>query len=182
MNGDLLLKVQAWVDGELPADEARQVESLVATDQQAAALAGELRLTRSFLRGNELEAKVPDSPEFYWSQIRRAIERAETADAAPGPQVAGISLWTALRRFMVPASGLALVMLVAALSVKYFGPTSLEDATPQLVEVENLSEEMGSISYRSQADKMFVVYVYAKDQDLAEDDSQADGLDDLLFR
>lgn len=177
MNGDLQLKLQAWVDGELSGDEARRIESMVAGDKEAAALAGELRVTRSYLLGNESEARVPESREFYWSKIRRGIELAEAEARVPAPSP---SIWAAMRRFMVPASGLALVMLVAALSVKYFGPSSLEDAALQLVEVENLSEEMGSISYRSQADKMFVVYVYSKDQ--VEDESQTEPLDDLFFQ
>src|SRR5262245_57053785 len=99
MNGDLMLKLQAWVDGELPGDEARQVEALVSDNQEAAALANELRTTRGYVRGNELAMPVPDSPEFYWSKIRRGIERAETAE----PANATSSIWTAFRRFMVPA-------------------------------------------------------------------------------
>jgi anti-sigma factor RsiW len=182
MNGDLKLKLQAWVDGELPGDEVRQVESLVSKDRDAAALANEIRMTRGFLHGNELEVRVPESPEFYWSKIRRGIEQADAADPVASAAPASY-FWAALRRFMVPASGLALVMIVAALSVKYFSPDSLEDAAlQQMVEVENLSEEMGSISYRSQADKMFVVYLYAKDQGTVEDETQADPLDELLFQ
>jgi anti-sigma factor RsiW len=178
MNGDLILKLQAWVDGELPGEEARQVESLVSSNQEAAALANELRTTCGFLRGNELAVPVPDSPEFYWSKIRREIERLDAVE----PAAATPSFWAAFRRFMVPASGLALVMIVAALSVKYFAPTSFENQIDQMVEVENLSEEMGSMSYRSQTDNMFVVYLYSKDQGKAEDEIPLDPLDDLLFQ
>jgi len=177
MNGDLMLKVQAWVDGELPGEEARQVEMLVSSNKEAAALVSELRMTRGFLQGNETALKVPDSPEFYWSKIRREIERLDAAE----PATSTPSFWAAFRRFMVPASGLALVMVVAILSVKYFAPTSIENQIDQMVEVENLSEEMSSMSFRSQTDNMFVVYLYSKDQGKAEDESQFDPLDDLLF-
>lgn len=179
MNGDLQLKLQAWVDGELSGDDARRVEALVAGNKEAAALAGELRMTRSFLSGNETTVDVPESREFYWSKIRREIERQESAVTSSG---GGASIWNALRRFMVPASGLALVMVLAALSVKYFAPTSFEDAAAQLVEVENLTDEMGSIAYRSQADNMFVVYLYAKDQGPVEEETEAVPLDDFLFQ
>lgn len=178
MNGDLQLKLQSWVDGELAGDEARRVESMVAENPAAAALAAELRMTRAFLADNEVARTVSDSREFYWSRIRREIERAEAPVAAPA---AAASFWGAFRRFMVPASGLALVMLVAALSVKYFSPATLEDAV-QMIEVEDLSEEMGSASYRSHAGNMFVVFVYSKDQAVAEEESQPESLDDLLFQ
>ena len=177
MNGDLMLKVQAWVDGELPGEEARQVEILVSGNKEAAALVSELRMTRGFLQGNETALKVPDSPEFYWSKIRREIERLDASgQSVPAPSSA---LWAALRRFMVPASGLALVMIVAALSFKYFSPTTFED---QMVEVENLSEEMSSMDFRSQVGNMFVVVLRSKDQGNTEDESQFDPLDELLFQ
>lgn len=181
MNGELQLKLQAWVDGELAGDEARRLEALVANDQAAAALVKELQMTHGFLAGHEPIRAVPASREFYWSQIRRQIEREE----APAAAMAAPAGWTvflgALRRFMIPASGLALVMLVGALSVKYFGPASFEEAMP-MIEVENLSADMSSISYRSHADKMFVVYVYSKDQPAAQDEGESESVDDLLFQ
>jgi anti-sigma factor RsiW len=179
MNGDLKLKLQAWVDGELTGAEAHQVEALVAKDAQAAAVVGELRITRAFLADNELAVPVPATREFYWSQIRRGIEQAERAGSATP---ATSSFWSALRRFMVPASGLAMVMLLAALSVKYFGSDSLEDAATQMVEVENLSDDMSSISYRSQAENLFVVYVYSKDTTGGTTEETPAPLSDLLFQ
>lgn len=179
MNGDLQLRVQAWLDNELSGEQAREVERLVASDADAAALAAELRLTRGFLLGNEAVRETPASRDFYWSGIRRGIERGEVAGLRHSN---GASWWAALRRFMVPASGMALVMLLAALSVRFFGPASLEDAALQMVEVENLSEEMGSISYRSQSDNMFVVYLYSKEQAPVEEDADTEPLEDLLFQ
>src|SRR5262245_49887199 len=131
MNGDLQLRLLAWVDGELTGEDAGRMETLVAADREAAALASELRTTRTWLSGNEAERTVPASREFYWSRIRREIEQGETRSAVTPAKP---SFWSALRRVMVPASGLALVVLVAALSVKYFGPASLEDAV-QMIEV-----------------------------------------------
>jgi anti-sigma factor RsiW len=184
MNGDLQLKLQAWVDGELASDEARRVESLVASDREAAALVSELRTTRTILSGNEAERMVPASRDFYWSQIRREIERAEAQSAtATSPRGRAPHFWNAFRRMLVPTAGLGLVVCMAALSVKYFGPSTLEDAV-QMIEVENLSEDMSSMSYRSHADKMFVVYVYSKEQTVAatDDDSGSESMDDLLFQ
>lgn len=175
------MKLQAWVDGELSGEEARRMEAMVAADHEAAALTAELRMTRGFLAGNESDRPVPASREFYWSRIRREIERQESDGTAAAASGAGAVFWGALRRFMVPASGLALVMLMAALSVKYFSPATLEDAV-QMIEVENLSEEMASISYRSHADKMFVVYVYSKEETAPEAGAESESVDDLLFQ
>ncbi len=180
MNGELQLKLQAWVDGELTADDSRAVQAMVSSDPEAAAMAAELKTTRSWVAANEPARAVPASREFYWSQIRRSIEQAERSETVSS--AGGVSVFlAALRRFMIPASGLALVMLVAALSVKFFSPTSLEEAV-QMIEVENLSDDMSSISYRSHADKMFVVYVYAKDQSAPAEEGESESVDDLLFR
>src|SRR5262245_49184294 len=109
MNEDQLLQLQAWMDGELPAEEARRVEALLRTSPEAEALASELRMTKGFLAGNEPEAKVPETRDFYWSKIRREIERteaAESAAASPAPAPAWLLSW---RRFLAPLSGLAMV-------------------------------------------------------------------------
>ena len=184
MNGDLMLKLQAWVDGELPGEEARQVEVLVSGNKEAAALASELRMTRGFLRGNELDLMLPEGSDFYWSKIRREIERADAAGqtAASAPAAAGSPLWAALRRFMVPASGMALVMVLAVLSGKYFAPSTFESQIDQMVEVENLSEEMSSMDFRSQTGNMFVVVLRSKEQSNPEEEAQFDPLDDLFFQ
>lgn len=181
MNRETQLKLQAWMDGELPESEARQMEDHVGGSQEAGALVAELRMTQGFLVGNETERTVPESRDFYWSKIRREIERQEV-EATPAPAASSGSLWAGLRRFMAPLSGFALVMLVAFVSVKFLNPASVEDAASQLVEVENLSEDMGSISYRSQADNMFVVYLYPKDRPAVSDETDMDSIDELLFQ
>jgi len=166
-----LLQLQAWMDGELPAEEARRVEALLRTSPEAEALVSELRVTKGFLAGNEPEAKVPETRDFYWSKIRGEIERsaaAESAASAPAPAPAWLLSW---RRFLAPLSGLAMVAFLSVLSLNLYHRAE-QDPMQHLVEVENLDETIGSISYKSQSENMFVVYLYNKDQnpDMDEDE------------
>ena len=78
INHETELKLQAYLDGELPAGEAKAITDLLERDASAQRTYQELRSTRSLLAGNEVERKLPESPEFYWSKIRRQIEQLES--------------------------------------------------------------------------------------------------------
>jgi anti-sigma factor RsiW len=175
MNVEQQLELQAWVDGELPEAKARRVATFVQENREAQALVSELRMTSEFLAGNEPGTKLPESGDFHWSKIRREIEREEQAVARP----AGTSWALAWRRLMAPLSGVALIALLSMLSLNVFNRQAVDDGTSYLVEVENLSEDIGSISYRSQSENMFVVYLYKKDQDV-ENDPEVQAVDDLF--
>ena len=79
------------------------------------------------------------------------------------------------------STGLALVAFLAVVSVNTFRGPAIDDSARFMVEVENLSDDVGSISYRSQSENMFVVYLYKKDQD-ADGDSQTEPVDDSFFQ
>lgn len=146
------LEVQAYLDGELSARAARRVAQWLAQDPEAQALAGELRMTKSALAGNEPEVAVPESREFYWSKIQRAIEAAERVQAPVHFSWRGLPLW---RRVLLPASGLALVALLAALL--FHSP--LRNGEFYLTEVENLSEHFTSHAFRSHRDHVLLVWI-----------------------
>jgi len=76
INHEKELKLQAYLDGELPADEANAIADLLGRDAGAQALYQELRVAKSLLAGNELERTLSESREFYWSKIQRQIDRA----------------------------------------------------------------------------------------------------------
>src|SRR5881296_2996806 len=78
INHETELKLQAYLDGELSPGEAKTVADLLRRDAGAQALYQELRIAKSLLAENELERKLPESGEFYWSKIRRQIEREES--------------------------------------------------------------------------------------------------------
>lgn len=161
MNVDQQLKLQAWVDGELPEAEARQVAALVDSDKQAQSLVAELRLAQSIFAGNEPEVKLPESRDFYWSKIQREIERCEKAATPAATSVSWAFAW---RRLLTPLAGVAVVAFLSVVSLNLFHQKA-DDSLRYLVEVEDLSEEVGSISYKSQSENMFVVYLYNKDQE-----------------
>ncbi len=177
MNLEQQLKLQAWVDGELPDGEARRVAELAASDEAARALVGELRIAKTILAGNEPEVRFPESGDFFWSKIRREIERAEMVPAE-APRVSWAQAW---RRMLAPLSGVALVAFLSVVSMNLFQRGEMDESLKYMVEVENLSDDVGSISYKSQSENMFVVYLYDRDKD-AERDDELEPLDDAVIQ
>jgi anti-sigma-K factor RskA len=179
MNEEQLLQLQAWVDGELPEGEARRLERQIETDPEARALVQELKMTKAFLAGNEPEYTVPDSREFYWSQVKREIVRQAAASAQPADSRPAWTLgW---RRFLAPVAGLALIAFLTVLSLNIVERPKLDESLQHLVEVENLDEHVGSMDYKSQAENMFVVYLYNKDLEPAADE-ESDMEDDAVLQ
>ena len=177
MNWEQQLELQAWIDGELSARDARRVAVFAESNADARLLVDELRMAKAFISSNETEVTVPETREFYWSQVQSRIERAEsvseTSSALSWPFV-----W---RRLVSPLSGLALVAFLAVASFNTFRGPAVDDSARFMVEVENLSDDVGSISYRSQSENMFVVYLYKKDQD-ADSDAQTEPVNDSFFQ
>lgn len=109
MNVETQLKLQSYLDGELPETERRHVEALLEKDSEARKLFAELSNTDRALAGFESEIKLPESREFYWSKIEREINRGQTTRAVEqAPPV--FRLW----RLLVPAGSAAALLLVLA--------------------------------------------------------------------
>lgn len=103
------LKLQAWLDNELDPSEARKIAAWVTSDPEARALCQELKETKVWLGANEPVMSVPDTRDFYWSQIARRIEsegRQEAVQPARG--------WFV--RWVAPLAG-ACAMVALAISV-----------------------------------------------------------------
>jgi anti-sigma factor RsiW len=171
MNQELQLKIQAYLDGELSRRQARQVAAWIAADPAAQQLAAQLRHTAALLRDNELERPLPEGREFYWSKILREILKP-----APAPAPAGPTLWRLLRRYLAPVAGVALVAFVVLGIARFSAPLP---PSQHVAEVENLSDLMGSYSFRSHADNMMVVWLYAKTPPAAASDDAAE--EDMPF-
>jgi anti-sigma factor RsiW len=148
--------LQAYLDGELSPGETKAIADLLESDAGAQGLYQELKIARSLLAGNELERKLPESREFYWSKIQRQIDRAESTQAAGLTEPAASRWWT---RFLAPASVLAVlaVFVVVALRSPEGGGTFL--ALDDSHEIETPLEETSSFSFRSEAAAMTVVWV-----------------------
>jgi len=106
-NTEQLLDLQAYVDGELPAERRRQVEAALPADLNAQELVTGLRQLGTLIRAHEPTATVPVSREFYWSQIRRQID----AEQPKAPAASAALGWL---RWLIPAMGVAAVAVVVS--------------------------------------------------------------------
>ena len=154
------LKLQAYVDGELPEAEAREMANRLAQDQAAAALVTELRQTRQAFGAFEEDLRLPESRDFYWSKIKREIERLERA---PTPVAARPPLIARLRRFLVPAAGLALLVIAGLVATQ----NSSEPGAP----IETALADPGAMIYHDySAGATFVWLSYPADKEIADED------------
>jgi len=168
MNVDLGIKLQAYLDGELANAEAREIASLIESDASARALLGELQQTRQLLRGNELEIRLPESREFFWSKIEREINQLEMApieSKSPG--------WVFfLQRHFAAATGTcvaAALVLFVAFQMNWVSPDLFE-------EIENPLEDTGSFSFRSESQQMTLVWISNPSATSEETDDSAEEL------
>ena len=147
MNEEQQLKLQAFLDGELPENEAREMAAWLARDAEAAGLLTELRNTRQALGGFEQDVKLPETREFYWSKIEREIRRSEPAAEV----VPRSSISTLLRRLLFPAAAVAALVIAGIIAGRQFGTTSPA--------AETALADTGAFTYRDQAQGMTVVWL-----------------------
>jgi anti-sigma factor RsiW len=163
MDYDAQLRLQAFLDGELPEAEANEVAAWLARDRAAAALLEELRHTRGALAGFEAEVRLPESREFFWSKIEREIQRLET----PAPQAAPMPLFALLRRFLIPASAIAILVVAGVVLTRPSGPSGLTPAA----EIETALADSGAFTYHDYSAGTTLVWLsYPADNEVAEDD------------
>jgi len=150
------LKVQAYLDGELPEAESREMANRLARDQSAVALLTELRQTREAVVGFENDLRLPESREFYWSKIKGQIERLEPPEVRPPvPLIARLSRW------LVPAAGVALLFLLVRLGIP----------APETSSIETALADPGAMIYHDySAGATFVWLSYPADQEIADED------------
>ncbi len=168
MNHNLEIKLQAWLDGELPSDEAQRFSQVLASDPEAQQLAAELKGVKAAVKGNELEVKVPATREFYWSQIERQIRR-ETPRPAPSFFAMLAAQW---RRFLVPVAGAAAGVALLAISVKQSLPS------PAFVETTDTANEMEALTFHDQSAGMTVVWL--RMTDLTDSSHPAESVPDFF--
>jgi anti-sigma factor RsiW len=166
MDFDAQLKLQAYLDGELPEAEAREVAKLLAQDQEAVLLLGELRNTRQALKGAEALVQLPESREFYWSKISREIDRVEQ----PARVEQKRPFIFRLQRFLVPVTG--------ALAVAVFlGITLFSNSGTALGETELSTDDMGAITFRSESEGMTTVWLYNRGDSELSDEPAPDSVE-----
>lgn len=153
-------KIQAFLDGELAETEARNIAALIARDRGAAALHTELKNTRHALVGVEQGITLPESREFYWSKIRRGIERLELSP----PVEAAPSLWQWISRLLKPVAAMAAVVVLG--SVLFHATGNPSGGSDFLI----ASADMDAITYRDDSDgTTYVWFADATENDVAND-------------
>ena len=105
------LEIQAKLDGQLEPSRDREVERWLREDASASALRDELLAVRKAIREHEPAAAVPESREFYWSQIQRRIA-AEAAIESRGAKGGSLVSWI---RWLAPALGVAALAVIVTL-------------------------------------------------------------------
>jgi anti-sigma factor RsiW len=167
MDHNSQLKLQAWLDGELSASEARQVEEQAANDPEARALVAELKAAKAAFGAFGRELELPGSRELFWSKIEREILRQEQPRTAPLP----LPFFARLQRFLVPAGAVAAV----ALAVMFLFRAGHSTLPPG--EMELVSPDMGAVTFRSESERMTIVWLYDRNDSSFTDEGASDSLD-----
>lgn len=135
-----MLEVQAHADGELEAGRRVEVERRLREDAGVRELHERLVRVRDQVRLGEPQFAVPETREFYWSQIQRRL-----AGTRPEPTSPRGSMALNWMRWLAPALGLAAVALV--LVVQDGTPAASGDDRPATVSMAHA--EVTSVVYRS---------------------------------
>ncbi len=165
MNLEQQLKLQAFLDGELPEHEAREILAWTQRDAAAAALLTELKNTRQAMVKSEPHLGVPESREFFWSKIEREIQRLEPQTIS-APRV---SIFTSLRRFLLPASAVA-TLVIAGMIAHFNAPKAIIEsvADADTSSVETALANSDATTYRDASEGTTLVWFSS-----AADDSPA---------
>jgi anti-sigma factor RsiW len=162
MDFDAQLKLQAFLDGELPEAERNEVANWLARDKEATALLGELRDTRKAMVGFEIGVELPESREFFWSKLEREIQRLEP----PMPARAPAGFFRVLRSILAPAAAVAVLVIAGFVAI---GPrTSSGTGT------ETALADSSAFTYHDYSAGTTLVWLsYPADNDATDEDEEA---------
>lgn len=155
MNLETKLRLQAYFDNELGDSESREIAALVERDPEARAVCAELGEIKSLLQSNELEFKLPESREFYWSKIERSIRQGE----AKQPSKFLLHRYPWWVRIFAPAMGVALLFATTLSLIRLANPPS---NLTYLHEIETPLKGMSAMSFHSASANMTVVWVQSR--------------------
>lgn len=159
------LKLQAFLDGELPEREVRELLAWRQHDADADALLTELKNTCQAMVNAEPPLKVPEAREFFWSKIEREIQRLDPqAAAAPEPAV-----FATLRRWLLPAVAVG-ALVIAGLIAHFYASSGIvetvADADAPLVETTLANSD--ATTYRDASEGTTLVWFSSADASPAQ--------------
>ncbi len=163
MNKELEFKLMAYVDGELDAGEARRIRDLLARDADAQVLVQELTQTRTALQSGEPEFRCPETPEFYWSQIKRAIATSAREKSHPDE----VNWLHRLIRVLAPTGAVAVLVALGLM----LGQQPKADAAVVPYELYNAVTDSEVFTYVDQEEGTTLIWFsYRDENDFAEVD------------
>jgi anti-sigma factor RsiW len=149
------LKVQSYLDRELDAGQAKEMADFLAKGSEAHRLLEELKATRVLLSGNEPSVSVPESREFYWSKIARAIEHQATPVRREHRR-SPVSWWG----WLVPVSAAAMLVLILSSGGQFgSGLHSRTGTAAEAPEIDSPLDDASVISFHSATEGMMVVWI-----------------------
>jgi len=162
MKEEQQLKLQAYLDGELPKGQAREVAALIQRDPAAAALLAELRDAREALTQAAPAPVLPESREFYWSKIECEIGKG---DLAPPRRDAPIFHW---RYVFWPVGAAALCSLFLTIETARLDRSERElTAELEAPVVEPAQPDAEAVVYQDKADSTTLVWFAKPENDTA---------------
>ena len=154
MDRERTIRIQAYADGALPAQECREVEQWLAQDAEARALLESFRQLKSLVAANEPAPKLPESREFYWSRLEREIAKSAATATREGRERkvdrGWVAWWAPFAAVTVVALGITWLFQLAAFRGSQ---TSEEQSLASAVDEDN------TITFYSPEAKMTVVWV-----------------------
>jgi anti-sigma factor RsiW len=152
MKHEVELKIQGYLDNQLPAAERREIAELINLDSEAKSLHEALAATRTLLVGNEPEYKLPEAREFYWSKIEREIRKQAGTPTPDRTFALGLHNWWVRIAGALAAVVLLIVMVLSSSRLS----TLVQGYHP--AEVESPAD-MSAITFHSESANMTVVWV-----------------------
>lgn len=163
-NQEIVLKVQAFVDGELPEAEQSEIAALMALDPDVQALVKELKQTRQALASYDQSMELPESREFYWSKILRQIETRVGLEDEPERS----PLITRMLRWLLPVTCAGALVVAAAVFLE--GRYTREDA----VSWQSAYDGVNTLVYRDYEEGTTLFWLsYAGDNAVAKSEEAA---------
>jgi anti-sigma factor RsiW len=164
MNEEQQLKLQAFLDGELPEREAREILAWSQREASAASLLAELKNTRATLASAEPKPSLPETREFYWSKIEREIQKLEPAER----QAAVLILnWQRLLWPIGAAAACFIVLMAASSRMERTAQPAVVADTDSPV-VETMQSDSNATTYRDATDNTTLVWFSKSDDDSAQ--------------
>jgi anti-sigma factor RsiW len=174
MNQEQQLKLQSFLDGELPEREAREILAWAQRDSAAASLLAELKNTRAAMIKSKPHLSVPESREFFWSKIEREIERLEPQQSS----APSVSIFASLRRFLLPASAIATVVIAGMIAHFNFPNNAPKTVVENMAEadapsVETTLANYDATTYRDASEGTTLVWFSSTDDSPAQNKKSA---------